>query len=34
MMSIASAPLTPRSSSKLPFESGMTPDATAADTAG
>ena len=34
MMSIASAPLTPRNSSKLPFDSGITPEATAADTAG
>jgi hypothetical protein len=34
MMSIASAPLTPRNNPKLPPDSDITPDATAADTAG
>ena len=34
MISIASAPVTGRSSSKLPLMSGITPEATAIDTAG
>ncbi len=34
MMSMASVPLTPRSNSKLPPLSGITPEATAAETAG